>query len=80
MEVKGLVIQFLRMGDASHLTGGAISVQVFNFISFTLALTFLTDGTIGTQYILLHKCKSILLYICIYYVILYICIIIYMYF
>ena len=30
MEVKGLFIQSLRMGDASHLTGGAISLQVFN--------------------------------------------------
>ena len=29
MEVKGLVIQSLRIGDASHLTGGAISLQVF---------------------------------------------------
>ena len=43
MEVKGLVIQSLWMGDASHLTGGAISLQVF--ISFTLAFTFLTDST-----------------------------------
>ena len=29
MEVEGLVIQSLLKGDASHLTGGAISVQVF---------------------------------------------------
>ena len=29
MEVKGLVIQSLSMGGASHLTGGAISLQVF---------------------------------------------------
>ena len=46
MEVKGLFIQSLSMGDASHLTDGAISVQVLiHFISSTLALTFLTDGT-----------------------------------
>ena len=33
------------MGDASHLTGGAIILQVAHFISFTVAHTFLTDGT-----------------------------------
>ena len=46
MEVKGLVIQSLWMGDASHLTRGATICAGAHFISFTLALTFMTDGTI----------------------------------
>ena len=54
MEVKVLVIQSLR--DAySHLTGGAVSLQVF--ISFTPALTFLTDGSYMQRMVLFISSK-----------------------
>ena len=44
MEVKGLVIQSLSMGDASHLTGGAISLEVFTFFrSFVHPSTYFFD-------------------------------------